>query len=267
MAKTPPIVLTIAASDPTGGAGLQADCLAIAALGAHPVSIVTALTAQDTRGVAALAPVEPAWIEQQARVLLADVRVDAIKLGALGSAANAMAVAGVLAAHAGVPVVCDPVLASGRGDPLGDEALPEALRERILPAASLVTPNAIEARRLARAGDDAAPDACARALLALGVGAVLVTGTHLPGEQVVNTLHGRGGVLREDRWSRLPGEYHGSGCTLALAIATLLAQGRALTDAVGEAQAWTWRCLAAGFAAGAGQSIPDRFFATRRSAP
>ena len=260
MSSPLPAVLAFAASDPTGGAGIQADLLTIASLGCHPLSVLTALTAQDTRGVEALFAVEPAWITRQARMLLDDIPVAAFKLGVLGSTRNAEAVAAILASHPRIPVVLDPVLASGRGDALSDGETVQALRSALLPLATVLTPNSLEARRLALAEADASLADCARTLTALGCQHVLVTGTHEPGAQVVNTLYGAGGVLREDRWPRLAGEYHGSGCTLASAIAAFLARGLAMENAVEEAQAYTWKTLQAGFQPGRGQHLPNRFF-------
>lgn len=263
MATRPPVVLTFAASDPTCGAGIQADCLAVAALGCHPATVLTALTAQDTHGVHDLLAIEPRWVEAQARRLLADIAVGAFKLGVLGSAANAAVVARILAAHPHAPVVLDPVLASGRGDALADSATVDALRADILPRATVATPNSLEARRLAGAEEDAPLDECAARMVSLGCRYVLVTGTHEPGAQVVNTLYGENGRIRSDAWPRLPGQYHGSGCTLAAALAALLARGWAVAEAVCGAQAYTWRALAAGFRAGAGQHVPDRLAAVR----
>ncbi|MEW5863178.1 MAG: hydroxymethylpyrimidine/phosphomethylpyrimidine kinase [Pseudomonadota bacterium] len=266
MAARPPVVVSFAASDPTGGAGIQADCLAIAALGCHPATVLTALTAQDTHGVHGLLAIEPRWVEEQATRLLADIAVGAFKLGVLGSAANAAAVARILAAHPRVPVVVDPVLASGRGDALADAPTVAALRAEILPRATVATPNSLELRRLA-AAQDAPLDECAARLVSLGCKYVLVTGAHEPGAQVMNTLFGEGGRIRSDAWPRLPGEYHGSGCTLASALAALLARGVAVTDAAREAQAYAWRALAAGYRAGGGQLVPDRLAAVRARDP
>jgi hydroxymethylpyrimidine/phosphomethylpyrimidine kinase len=260
MSSPLPAVLAFSASDPTGGAGIQADLLTIASLGCHPLSVLTALTAQDTRGVEALFAVEPAWITRQARMLLDDIPVAAFKLGVPGSARNAEAIAIILAKHPHVPVVLDPVLASGRGDALSDGDTVQALRSVLLPLATVLTPNSLEARRLALAEPDASLADCARTLTELGCKHVLVTGTHEPGAQVVNTLYGAGGVLREDRWPRLAGEYHGSGCTLASAIAAFLARGLAMENAVKDAQAYTWKTLEAGFRPGRGQHLPNRFF-------
>ena len=260
MSKTPPIVLSFAASDPTGGAGLQADLLTIAALGGHPLTVVTGVTAQDTRGVEALRALEPDWILRQARRVLADMPVDAFKIGVLGSAANASAVAQVLAEHPRTPVVLDPVLSSGRGDALSDESTLQALRSELIPRTTVVTPNSLEARRLAGAAANAPLEDCAAALLALGCAHVLVTGTHEPGEEVVNTLYSRGAAPRASRWPRLAGEYHGSGCTLASALAALLSGGMDVGAASDAAQSYTWKALHAGFRAGSGQSLPNRFF-------
>lgn len=266
MASLPPIVLTFAASDPTGGAGLQADLLTLASMGCHPLSVVTALTVQDTRGVEALHAIDAEWVSEQARALLEDMRVAAFKLGVLGSAENAAAIAEVLEDYPGVPVILDPVIASGRGDALADDALVDALRSLIVPQSTIVTPNSLEARRLAE--DDLEDegldlDACAQRLLGMGCDYVLVTGTHELGAEVVNTLYADDGVVRSDRWPRLAGSYHGSGCTLASAIAAALANGLAVPEAVRDAQEYTWQALAGGFRPGMGQLLPDRFFWAR----
>jgi len=263
MSSSPPIVLSFAASDPSSGAGLQADVLTLASLGCHPASVLTALTVQDTRGVESLLAIEPAWIERQARRLLDDLPVAACKLGVLGSAANAAIVAAVLGERAAVPVVLDPVLASGRGDPLADAQTVRALRSSLFPLTTVLTPNSLEARRLAGAGPDADLEECARQLIEAGCRYVLVTGTHEAGAQVVNTLYNARGVVREDRWQRLPGSYHGSGCTLASALAAFLARGADVASAAREAQDYTWRALAAGYRPGKGQLLPDRFFEAR----
>ena len=263
MPSSPPIVLAFAASDPTGGAGLQADLLTLASLGCHPLSGLTGLTVQDTRGVESLLAIEPAWVAGQARRLLEDVPVAAFKLGVLGSAANARIIATILAEHPGAAVVLDPVLASGRGDPLADAATVQVLRAALLPRTTVLTPNSVEARRLALAGPDASLSECARELTKLGCKFVLVTGTHEPGAQVSNTLYDSRGAVRQDHWRRLPGNYHGSGCTLASALAALIAKGLGVENAVQAAQHYTWQALAAGFQPGRGQLLPDRFFETR----
>lgn len=258
-----PAVLAFSASDPTGGAGMQADLLTIASLGCHPLTALTALTSQDTHGVHGLLAMEPEWISRQARCVLEDIPIAAFKLGVLGSARNAECVAAILAAHPRTPVVLDPVLASGRGDPLAGGGVAQALRASLLPLTTVLTPNSLEARSLAQAAPDAPLADCARALTAAGCRYVLITGTHEPGGPVVNRLYDARGVVDEASWERLPGSYHGSGCTLAAALASFLAKGMDVPDASRAAQDYTWKALAAGYRPGQGQWLPNRFFGPR----
>jgi hydroxymethylpyrimidine/phosphomethylpyrimidine kinase len=246
----PPFVLTFAASDPTGGAGLQADLLTLAALGCHPLSVLTGLTVQDTSGVEHLEAISADLVARQARALLAETPVGAFKAGVLASAENVRAVAAIAAGHPDTPLVVDPVLASGRGDALASDAVCSALLEALVPLCTLLTPNKMEAERLGGA----------QRLLRRGARYVLVTGTHDDTAEVINRLYDASGLVREDRWPRLPGSYHGSGCTLASAVAAALAKGRGMPEAVREAQEYTWQALAAGFRSGAGQLLPNRFY-------
>jgi hydroxymethylpyrimidine/phosphomethylpyrimidine kinase len=263
---TPPLVLVFAASDPTSGAGIQADLLTLASLGCHPLAALTAVTVQDTVGVESVHPLAAELVERQARILLEDMPVAAFKVGVLGSVENVVAVAEIVSDYPEIPLVLDPVLASGRGDGLADDDIISALKELLLPQTTLITPNSPEARRLAESADDEGEptaDVCAARLIEMGVQHVLITGTHESTPQVVNTLYGTEGVIRRDRWERLPGSYHGSGCTLASAIAGCLAGGASLEDAVRDGQDYTWQTLKHGFRAGMGQFIPDRFFWAR----
>src|SRR5499425_557564 len=150
----PPLVLSFAASDPSGGAGIQADILTLASTGCHPLSVITAITVQDTLGIEAIQPVDAEWVSDQARCLLEDMPVDAFKLGALGSLENIAAIAEILADYPDVPLILDPVLASGRGDELATEEMLHALRELLLPRTTIITPNSTEARRLAADGEE-----------------------------------------------------------------------------------------------------------------
>jgi hydroxymethylpyrimidine/phosphomethylpyrimidine kinase len=248
MPSAPPNVLCFAASDPTGGAGLQADVLTLARLGCQPLSALTALTVQDTHGVRRLQVLDAALVTEQAQCLLADLTVAAFKIGVVASAANARAIAALLAAHPRVPAVLDPVLASGRGDPLASADVPAALLEHLLARTTVLTPNTLEAEALGGVA----------ACLARGCRYVLLTGTHAGTPEVVNTLHDAKGVVREDRWPRLAASYHGSGCTLAAAIAARLALGDEVPEAVRAAQEFTWRALERGFQPGSGQHLPWR---------
>jgi len=260
----PPLVLTFAASDPSGGAGVQADLLTLSSMGCHPLSVITALTVQDTAGVEGVLAIDSDWVADQARALLEDVPVDAFKVGVLGSVENIAAIAEIVSDYPDVPLVLDPVLASGRGDELATDDMVQALRELLLPQTTILTPNSMEARRLADMDDDdASLFACAAKLVEAGCEYVLVTGTHEATPQVVNTLYGKRGVVREDTWPRLPHTYHGSGCTLASAIAAMLANGLDLPEAVREAQDFTWHALEKAYRPGMGQHLPDRLFWAR----
>lgn len=244
----PPLVLTFAASDPTGGAGLQADVLTLAALGCHPLSVLTGVTVQDTSGVEHLEALAAPLVKRQAERVLAESKVSAFKCGVLASAQSVRVVADIVAQHARVPLVLDPVLASGRGDTLADDSVLQAL-DSLIAHATVATPNTLEAKRLGGV----------QRMLELGCRYVLLTGTHDETPEVANKLYSREGLVREDKWRRLPGSYHGSGCTLASALAAGLAKGRAVPEAAREAQEFTWRSLAAGLRTGAGQLVPWRF--------
>jgi hydroxymethylpyrimidine/phosphomethylpyrimidine kinase len=258
--------LAFAAADPTGGAGVQADLLTLAAMGCHALSVITAITVQDTAGVENLQAIDSDWVVDQARLVLEDMPVAAFKIGVVGSIENIAAIAEVVSDYPDVPLIFDPVLASGRGDELATEDMISTMRELLLPQTTILTPNSREARRLAQSDEDDDEIALASAaekLIALGCEYVLITGTHENTPQVVNTLYGSEGVLRSDSWERLPETYHGSGCTLAAAIAATLANGLELAEGVREAQEYTWQTLNAGFRPGMGQYIPDRFFWAR----
>ncbi|MBL8383773.1 MAG: hydroxymethylpyrimidine/phosphomethylpyrimidine kinase [Burkholderiales bacterium] len=281
---TPPLVLTFAGSDPTCGAGLQADLMTIASLGCHPLTVITAVTVQDSARVTGVDAIDAGWLEDQARQVLEDVSVSAFKVGLIGSVENVAAIAEVVADYPDIPLVLDPVLAAGNGDDLAGDEIVSAMRELLIPQTTVLTPNSLEARRLAAAdlgSDDGSLEECAMHMLGLGCEFVLVTGTHENTMQVVNSLYGpvRGpadddgddprpqamGLVRSDAWTRLAGSYHGSGCTLAAAIAAMLANGQDVPQAVREAQEYTWNTLKAAFRPGMGQFIPDRFFWARRA--
>jgi len=261
----PPIVLTFAASDPSGGAGVQADILTLASMGCHPLSVVTAITVQDTLGVEGVQAIDAEWVADQARCLLEDIPVDAFKIGVLGSVEIVAAIAEIVSDYPDVPLVLDPVLASGRGDEFTTDEMIDAIRELLLPHTTIVTPNSMEARRLATVDEeaDASLAQCAERLIGMGAANVLITGTHETTPDVVNTLYAKSGVVRTDTWARLPGSYHGSGCTLASAIAAMLANGLDLPDAVREAQEYTWHTLQKAYRPGMGQYLPDRLFWAR----
>lgn len=269
IAPTPPLVMTFSATDPSGGAGMQADLLTLAGIGCHPLSVVTGITVQDTVGVDSVMALDADWVNEQARAVLEDMQVEAFKLGMLASVENVAVVAEIVADYPDIPLLIDPILASGRGDELAGDDIQDAMIELLFPQATLITPNSLEARRLAFAYDseddeeNASLDDCANKLLQMGSEYVLITGTHERGSEVINTLYGRNNLIRAYNWERLPGSYHGSGCTLTAAIAACLAHGLSLEEAVAEAQEYTWQTLKAGFRPGMGQYIPDRLFWAR----
>jgi hydroxymethylpyrimidine/phosphomethylpyrimidine kinase len=267
MPESPPIVLAFAATDPSGGAGLQADILTLSSMGCHPLSVVTAVTVQDTVGVEELLPLDAEWIADQARCVLEDMPVSVFKIGLLGSVEIIAVIAEIVSDYPEVPLVLDPILTSGRGDDLASDDIISAMRELLVPQATVLTPNSLEARRLALEDSDENEypglDECARRLLALGCEYILITGTHENTPEVVNTLYSQEGSVRSDAWQRLPGSYHGSGCTLASAIAATIANGLDISEAVRDAQEYTWQTLNTAYRPGMGQYIPDRLFWAR----
>ena len=270
----PPIVMIFAASDPTGGAGLQADLMTVSSMGCHAVTVVTGLTVQDSAGVEDFMPIDSEFVDDQARAVLEDMPVAAFKIGVLGSVETVAVVAEIVSDYPDIPLVLDPVLSSGRGDAFADDEILTAMRELLIPQTTIITPNSLEARRLAGTGadgDDAGEgltlESCAARLIQWGCEFALITGTHENTSDVVNVLYSEAEngaeIVRSDSWERLPDSYHGSGCTLASAIAALLANGLDMPEAVREAQEYTWQALSAAFRPGMGQYLPDRFFWAR----
>jgi hydroxymethylpyrimidine/phosphomethylpyrimidine kinase len=253
-----PTLLCVGGHDPCGGAGIVADLESARAAGIHAASVISVLTSQDSCGVRALWPQPAEHVAEQCRTVLADSAVAAIKVGLLGSSAVVRVLAQLAEEHPELPLVLDPVLASGAGQPMADAALLNQLRNNLLGRATLVTPNLPEARTLGCASE---PEACARRLLEGGCRWALITGTHGEGPEVVNRLYGRDGGYREWSWARLPHDYHGSGCTLASAIAARLAKGADMIEAVDQAQAFTWHSLQTARRTGRCQLTPNRLHA------
>lgn len=269
MNPTPPTVLVFSANDPSGGAGLMADVLTLASLGCHTLPIVTAMTIQDSAGVQEFHAVDSEIVDEQARFILEDIKIDAIKVGMVGSVENLAVIAEIASDYPDIPLILEPVFSMGRGEELSNEELISAMRELLLPHTLLVTPNNTEARLLASDDPDEQEeiplDAAAQRILECGCEYVLIAGTHEKTPKVVNTLYSRLGRVRTDQWERLPGSYHGAGATLASAIAGALANGVDIGDAVHDAQDYTWQALSKAFRPGMGQFIPDRMFWARSS--
>ncbi len=253
---THPVVMCFSGHDATAGAGLAADIETVMCLGGHPSPVVTSITVQDTVDVKSFSSVSPSLVVAQARAVLEDMKVDAIKIGMVGSVENVAAIHSILRDYPTLPVVLDPIVRAGGGALLADNELAEAMIELLLPLTTVLTPNSQEARVLAPEADTL--DACAHQLLAYGCRNVLITGSHERTAQVINTLYGNDRVREQFTWERLAETYHGSGCTLASAIAALLAQGLDLITAVREAQGFTWTALRHGYRVGMGQLVPNR---------
>jgi hydroxymethylpyrimidine/phosphomethylpyrimidine kinase len=248
--------LIVAGSDSGGGAGIQADIRTVSALGGFAMTAITALTAQNTLGVFGVHPVPPEFVVQQMRVVLDDIGADAIKIGMLGSAEITVAVADVLGTIASIPLVLDPVMVSTSGSMLLDEPGAIALKDRLIPKAFLLTPNLKEAEALTGLPIDtpAAMERAADRLLAFGARNVLLKGGHLGGDRLVDLLVGADGRA-EFRHARIDTRHtHGTGCTLASAVAAGLARGLGLRDAVSEAHDYVQRAIrrAPGFGQGHG---------------
>jgi hydroxymethylpyrimidine/phosphomethylpyrimidine kinase len=241
-----PIALTIAGSDSGGGAGIQADLKTFHRFAVYGTSAVTLVTAQNTRGVRRVEVLPPALVAAQIDAVAEDLRPDAAKTGALGSAAVVAAVADAVRRHRIAPLVVDPVLRSKHGEALLDPDAVEVLRRELVPQAALLTPNAPEAAVLAGGAIESERDVetAARALGALGARAVLITGGHLAGVEAVDWLFdGRSCIAL--RAPRIPTRHtHGTGCTLSAAIAAQLARGAGLEEAVRAAHAFVARAIA-----------------------
>ena len=241
--QTAPNVLSIAGSDPSGGAGVQADLKTFGALGCHGMAVVTALTAQNTRGVSGVHVPPPDFVAAQIAAIFTDIRVDAVKIGMLASGAVVAAVAEALAPHARIPIVLDPVLVATSGDSLGAPDVVEAMRRELFPLAAVVTPNPPEGARPADLPESAAPEFLAQRLKGFGARAVLIKGGHGRGPEAIDDLFFEAGHRRYASPRIATRNTHGTGCTLSSAIAAFLAHGLGLTDAVDQAKAYLTAAL------------------------
>lgn len=233
-------VLIVAGSDSSGGAGIQADLKTVTALGAYGATAITAVTVQSTTGVASIQPIPPGIVADQMLAVLDDIGADVIKLGMLGSADVVKAVAGVLDRSSRIPLVIDPVMVATSGDRLLDRRGIDALMKELIPRAQLVTPNAAEAGALTGLPTDNPVGimAAAQAILATGPTAVLTTGGDIPGDMVIDYLVTDRGIDTLSAARIETTSTHGTGCTLASAVAAGLAQGQSLGPAIERARAY-----------------------------
>lgn len=253
-----PKVLCFSGLDPSGGAGIQADIEALFSAGCHCLPVITSLTVQDTRNVMSAQSVDPALIIQQARAVLEDVSVQAVKIGLLGSTQIIEVVHTILKDYPEIPVVLDPILWAGGGFEFSQDDIASALKSLLLPVTTVLTPNTHELRALTQGADTL--DAGASELLDLGCQHLLLTGTHAESEKVINHLYSAHRAPQSYEWPRLPNEYHGSGCTLAASLAAYLAHGFEISEAARRAQQYTWESLQAGDRPGFGQWLPNRSY-------
>ena len=258
MPMTPPTILCLSGFDPSGGAGIQADIESIASMGGHAVPVITALTVQNTQNVTRFQAIDSQLFVEQVDALLEDVPIKAIKIGMIGSVQIIEAISEILKKNTDLPVIFDPVLAAGGGTDLAESGMLTAIQESILPYTTILTPNSPEARQLS--GETELKD-CGKKLMDYGCEAVLLTGAHEDSEHVDNLWFHGDQYVETFSWDRLPHEYHGSGCTLASAIAALVAQGLDPFTAVNEAQDYSWNTLKYAFKiSDKGQLIPHRFY-------
>nr|7R8Y_A Chain A, Phosphomethylpyrimidine Kinase [synthetic construct]7R8Y_B Chain B, Phosphomethylpyrimidine Kinase [synthetic construct] len=258
-----PVALTIAGSDSGGGAGIQADLKTFSALGVYGMSVITAVTAQNTLGVQGVHDIPPELVAAQIDAVFEDLRVDAVKTGMLSNAEIVEAVAEALRRYGVRPLVVDPVMVAKSGDPLLAPDAVEALKERLFPLATIITPNLPEAEvllgRPIRTEEEM--EEAARRLLALGPKAVLLKGGHLEGEEAVDLLADGEGIHRFSAPRVQTRNTHGTGCTLSAAIAAHLARGHDLPEAVREAKAYLTGAIKAAPSIGHGHGPVNHFHA------
>ncbi len=262
---TIPAVLVFSGLDPSGGAGIQADIEALSSHGCHACPVITALTEQDTVDIKSIYPVSIDKIMAQARTVLDDIPIAAIKIGLLGNVGLIYELRKLIDDYADIPIILDPILATGAGTRLADTRFISVLAQELLPATNILTPNHLEAQTLSAVLGNNSKDlhACAETLLALECEYVLITGGHLDSNEIVNTLYHLQQEKEEFHWKRLPGRFHGSGCTLAASIAGLIAQNHSPLSAVLQAQEYTWGSLKQAYQLGKGQLIPNRLYWTQ----
>ena len=265
------LILTFGAADPIGAIGIQADLASFAAMGCHGLSVVTSILIADTARVEDMQVIDADWVADQARVVLEDMPVAALKVGAVGSIENISAIAEIVSDYADIPLILDPFLSALPDQGQDSEDLLIAIRELLIPQTTLLLVSAVELARLAEtwrepSTDDTLPMDAMR-VIDMGCEYLFVTG--IPGDVhgVTNALFDESGMLRKDSWQRLPGSFSGAGSTLSATIAAMLANGMDVPEAVFEAQEFTHAALANAHRLGMGKLTPDRYFWAREPDP
>jgi len=260
--ESPPVVVSFSAHDATGGAGITADIEAISSQGCHACTIVTCLTVQDSVDVSAVIPVDEEIVIESARAVLEDMPVTAFKLGLLGSVEVVEAIHSILFDYQHIPVIFDPVLASGAGTEFANVEIIDAIKTLLLPETDVLTPNLSEAAALMPEADSVS--AMASGLIDYGCEHVLLTGAHSDSEKVINRLFHNHREIDNYEWPRLAQTYQGSGSTLAATLSALMALGLDPLSASREAQSFTWQSLKYAHRLGMGRYIPNRLFWAER---
>lgn len=269
--QTSPLVLTFGVSDPVGAIGIQADLSTFAAMGCHGISVLTGLLVSDTARIEEMQPMDADWVADQARMVLEDMPIAAFKVGALGSIENVTVIAEIISDYPDIPLILDPFVSSLPDQGMDSEDILIAMRELLLPQATLFLASSVEVARQAEvwrepSTDDVLADDVSE-IIDLGCEYVFVTGTRCDLQDVANTLYSGSGVIRNDVWQRLPGTFSGAGATLSAAIAAMLATGLDVPEAALEAQEFTTAALSHAQRFGMGKLVPDRYFWAREPDP
>ena len=265
--QTNPLILTFGVADPVGAIGIQADLASFAAMGCHGLSTVTGILIGDTAKVEDIEVTDADWVADQARVLLEDMPVAALKVGAVGSVENVSAIAEIVSDYPDIPLVLDPFVTALPDQGMESEDLLLAIRELLVPQTTLLVISAVELARFAETWREASTEDTlavdAIKIIEMGCEYLLVTGTPSEVGDVANTLFDESGVVRHDNWQRIAGTFTGAGSTLSATVAALLANGLDVPDAVLEAQEFTMAALTHGQRLGMGKLVPDRYFWAR----
>lgn len=265
--QTNPLILTFGVADPVGAIGIQADLASFAAMGCHGLSTVTGILIGDTAKVEDIEVTDANWVADQARVLLEDMPVAALKVGAVGSVENVSAIAEIVSDYPDIPLVLDPFVTALPDQGMESEDLLLAIRELLVPQTTLLVISAVELARFAETWREASTDDMlavdAIKIIEMGCEYLLVTGTPSEVGDVANTLFDESGVVRHDNWQRIAGTFTGAGSTISATVAALLANGLDVPDAVLEAQEFTTAALTHGQRLGMGKLVPDRYFWAR----
>jgi hydroxymethylpyrimidine/phosphomethylpyrimidine kinase len=256
--NTIPTVMVFTGNDPTGGGGIQANCETLKAINCHALPIMTCVTVQDTHEIKGIYPLPTTLVIEQARAILEDVKIDAFKIGLLGSQEIASSIHTLLTDYPNIPVVLDLETTNNRSTALIDELLYETMTSLLFPLTSILTITALEAKKLAPQADTL--DACGQMLLDMGCGAVLITGHQTEKNQINNLFYSNRRLIKQFPWRHLPYTYHGDSCTLSASIAGFLAQKLDVSSAIHEGQRYTMKTLENAYRLGMGNLIPDRLF-------